>query len=565
MEMYYNYLFDISLILSLVFVFMWHKHFDVHFTLIFAFIPIANMGYMMIGNAESLEEIIMGIKVSYIGGCYLTLFIMMCVFDRCKISLKRWVRISLMLLTAIVYSTVLTVGKYPVFYKSISFEKINGINILHKEYGPMHTVFMILVGVLIVASIWAVVYTLIKKKDVSAKTIRLVFLPEMVCAFSFFLGRRITNKIDLIPLGYVFSQVVYLILADRLCLYDIDAINADSIMQAGYKGFVSFDFRKHYLGCNDTALKFMPELKDIKVDSHMRKSGFFKETALKWIEEFRNNERKSKFFYRRDDRVYLVDIDYLFDGKKKRGYCLSITDDTKNQNYIDLINRFNGKLRDEVEEKTNHLIEMHNKLIMGMAAMVESRDNSTGGHIKRTSECVRILIDEILKKDELELTEEFCKNIIKAAPMHDLGKIAVDDAILRKKGRFEPWEYEKMKLHAPEGAKIIREILKDTDDEAFRKIAINVANYHHERWDGSGYPEGLKGEDIPLEARIMAIADVYDALVSKRVYKDSMSFEEANRIIMLGMGNQFDESLKQYYISARPKLEKYYKSLEGAS
>ncbi len=145
--------------------------------------------------------------------------------------------------------------------------------------------------------------------------------------------------------------------------------------------------------------------------------------------------------------------------------------------------------------------------------------------------------------------------------MHDLGKIAVDDVILRKPGRFEPDEFEKMKKHAEEGAKIVREILKNTDDAEFRIVAENVAHYHHERWDGSGYPKGLKGEQIPIEARIMAIADVYDALVSKRIYKDSMSFEKADSIIMESMGMHFDKNLEPFYVAARPKLEAYYRSL----
>ena len=205
---------------------------------------------------------------------------------------------------------------------------------------------------------------------------------------------------------------------------------------------------------------------------------------------------------------------------------------------------------------------MHDNLILSMATMVESRDNSTGGHIRRTSIGVKLLIEEMRKDLTNELSDEFCHDIVKAAPMHDLGKIAVDDAILRKPGRFTPEEFDKMKTHAAEGARIVHEILKSTDDETFKKIAENVAHYHHERWDGSGYPDGLKGEQIPLESRIMAIADVYDALVSKRVYKEKMSFEKANAIIMEGMGTQFDKSLERYYVSARPELEKYYSSFE---
>ena len=249
------------------------------------------------------------------------------------------------------------------------------------------------------------------------------------------------------------------------------------------------------------------------------------------------------------------------DGRAKRGYQFFITDDTKDQKYINLMNKFNTSLQEQVTRKTNHIVEMHNNLIMSMATMVESRDNSTGGHIKRTSECVRILIEEIKKNNIFNLSDDFCKNIIKAAPMHDLGKITVDDAVLRKPGRFEPEEFEKMKQHAAEGARIVKEILKATDDADFRIVAENVAHYHHERWDGSGYPEGLKEEHIPLEARIMAIADVYDALVSKRVYKESMSFEKADAIIMEGMGKHFDEKLKPFYVAARPKLEAYYKRM----
>ncbi len=224
----------------------------------------------------------------------------------------------------------------------------------------------------------------------------------------------------------------------------------------------------------------------------------------------------------------------------------------------DIRAKFNDELKKEVEEKTKRIVALNDQFILGMATMVESRDNSTGGHIRRTSDVVRILTASIRSGDTLQISDDFCNNLVKAAPMHDLGKISVDDEILRKPGRFTPEEFDKMKVHAMEGAHVVHEILKDTDDTDFRVIAENVAHYHHERMDGSGYPEGLKGEEIPLEARIMAIADVYDALVSKRVYKDSYSFERADQIILEGMGTQFDHGLKVYYEAARPKLEEYY-------
>ena len=203
--------------------------------------------------------------------------------------------------------------------------------------------------------------------------------------------------------------------------------------------------------------------------------------------------------------------------------------------------------------------DMQNKLVFGMATMVEGRDNSTGGHIRRTSTIVAFIVEEMNKDLSYHLENHFASNLIKAAPMHDLGKITVDDVVLRKPGKFTPEEYAAMKTHSAEGAKIVRNILDDYGDEEFEQIAVNVAHYHHERWDGTGYPEGLKGEEIPLEARVMAIADVYDALVSKRVYKDEFSFEDANKIIIDGMGKQFDPGLEKYYLLAREKIEEYYK------
>ena len=204
-------------------------------------------------------------------------------------------------------------------------------------------------------------------------------------------------------------------------------------------------------------------------------------------------------------------------------------------------------------------VDMQEKLVLGMATMVEGRDKSTGGHIKRTSKVVELLVNEMKKDTSLNINHRFYINVIKAAPMHDLGKIAVDDVILRKPGKFTQDEYAVMKSHSEEGAIIVKDILKDGEDEYFEQIAVNVARYHHEKWNGLGYPYGLKGEDIPLEARIMAIADVYDALVSKRVYKDEFSFEEANRIIIESMGTHFDPNLEKYYLQAREKIETFYK------
>ena len=575
MEAYYEILFGLSVLLTLIYIAIWHKHFDVHISLIFAFIPIANLAYAMLAHSRDLNSALTAVKITYIGGCFLVLFITQSIFSLCHIELKRWMHAVMTVVSLGSFSLVLTVGNSPIFYKSVSFDIYKGIGILTKTYGFAHTLTYAVISFFMIISIIAMVYSLIRKKDVSTKTIILLALPATFSFIGYFSGKFLPEGIDIMPLTYVFAQVIYLIIVHRMCLYDITDLGVDSLIKKGDTGFLSFDFDDNYLGSNESAQKIFPFLRDIKVDTRPSKNEAVKNTIFKWLEEFKKSESNDHFYYETDDKIYLVTIRYLYDGKHRRGYQFFVTDDTDSRKYTKLLSNYNEQLSEEVAVKTENIAKMHSKLILSMAAMVESRDNSTGGHIRRTSDVVRVLIDEIKKDEETAdgrknikllfgldgLTDEFCKDMIQAAPMHDLGKIAVDDAVLRKPGKFNEKEYTEMKKHAAEGARIVDQILEGTDNESFHKVAVNVAHYHHERWDGSGYPEGLKGEEIPIEARIMAIADVYDALVSKRVYKDKFSFEDADRIMMESMGRHFDKRLERYYVSAKPKLEAYYKNI----
>ncbi|MGN0248088.1 MAG: HD domain-containing phosphohydrolase [Lachnospiraceae bacterium] len=214
-------------------------------------------------------------------------------------------------------------------------------------------------------------------------------------------------------------------------------------------------------------------------------------------------------------------------------------------------------LAGQLEARTMHIKQIQEMMVLGMAAMVESRDLSTGGHIKRTSMVVRIFAER-LSKEQDGLSNSFLDMVVRAASMHDLGKIAVNDRILRKQGRFTPEEYAEMKKHSAEGAKIVKQILEDIEESDFVKVAENVAHYHHEKWDGSGYPDGLLGEEIPIEARIMALADVFDALVSMRCYKEAYTYDKAFSIIEESIGTHFDPKLGKMFLKCRPELEALY-------
>ena len=564
---FYGAVLAASVLCSVIYIFLWHRHFDANLSMVFTLAPLACLGYFSMSISKSLEGALAATRLVYLGGCFLQLFVVLSILHLCQIPVSKWVRTALLTISCVLYAPVINVGYGKSFYKHTTFEIVNGAGVLTKEYGIFHTLIYVAFFSFFVVGMTAIVYSYRKKTQVPKTVLYLLTLPYVICVFTFFIIRKIIPDIEFVPLGYALAQVIYLIIAHRMNLYNVSDTVIDSMVKERAIGYVSCDFKHRFLGCNETAKEIFPELSEKRIDEVL--GG--KETERKWhhyLESFEENEEQNAFVYtlpgghEEDEKIYNVSVGYLYDGNKRRGYLITFTDDTANRKYIQLLDTYNEKLQSEVEEKTHHIVEMHDHLIMSLAIMVESRDNSTGGHIKRTSEGVRILIDAILEDGSMELSEEFCKDVIKAAPMHDLGKVAVDDAILRKPGRFTDEEFEQMKKHAAEGAKVIHEILLHTDDESFKKIAENVAHYHHERWDGSGYPEGLKGEEIPLEARIMAVADVYDALVSKRVYKEAFDFEKANRIIMEGMGSQFDPGLQRIYEKARPKLEAYYKAEE---
>ena len=193
--------------------------------------------------------------------------------------------------------------------------------------------------------------------------------------------------------------------------------------------------------------------------------------------------------------------------------------------------------------------KIQNSVISSLATVVEERDENTGGHIMRCEIYVEKLLDRMKSEGSyLQLTEEYRSYIAMAAAMHDIGKIKIPDRILNKPGRLTDEEYDIMKKHSIYGAEIIRKTMGDIEETDYITVAYNIARYHHERYDGKGYPDGLKGEDIPLEARVMALADVYDALISERVYKKAFSVEKAREIILDGSGTQFDPCLVPLFL-----------------
>ena len=222
---------------------------------------------------------------------------------------------------------------------------------------------------------------------------------------------------------------------------------------------------------------------------------------------------------------------------------------------VSLLSRFIGTM-----EK---LSVYHKEMIMGFATLVENKDGSTGGHIRRTSMYVRLLAQELKKRGFYKeiLTDEYVENMSKAAPMHDIGKIAVPDVILQKPGKLTDEEFEAIKKHASRGGEIIMETFGHLEDKEYTQMAYEVARYHHEKWNGRGYPEGLSRKEIPLCARIMAIADVFDAVSMKRCYRDAMPLDKCFDIVREGSGQDFDPIMVEVFLDIRDKVEEIHREI----
>ncbi len=215
----------------------------------------------------------------------------------------------------------------------------------------------------------------------------------------------------------------------------------------------------------------------------------------------------------------------------------------------------------DIRRLSESTLKMQDGLIVTMADMVENRDSDTGAHIQKTAAYVKIIVEGLKAKGYYaqKITPKFISDIVRSAPLHDVGKINIPDNVLNKPGKLTDEEFAVMKTHTTAGKIILEKAISTVQGENYLKEARNMAAYHHERWDGKGYPEGRHGEVIPLSARIMAVADVFDALTSPRVYKPAFPIEKALAILQEGNGTQFDPKCVEVFMDALPEVQRILK------
>ncbi|MCF0224377.1 MAG: HD domain-containing protein [Fibrobacter sp.] len=554
----------VALVLSLlnmaILIYVSPKRTSSYYTTMFYVISVQIAGHLFLSLSESEAEALLANKIAYVGAVFIPHLFFLGELTICNIKISKRLRIGLFSLSLVIFGLALTTGYSTIFYKSITLVQRNGVTDFDPEFGPAHMLFNAVLGLYLVSGICVLVYSLLKKKNVSYKNLMGLAAMGFISIGAFFVLREMGMDMLVMPAIYLMVEYVMIAIIHRIGKYDIEGTIRDTLEFQNENAYLSVTKDFNYIGCNDIALHNFPELRYFRVDTKIQENTELGHTLLKLLRKFNPQELSLVENFKYGKNYYKAILRNLHHGDKVCGYIFRIEDETKMQRYIKLLDKYNSDLANEVQMKDEYIRNIQEQMIAGMANMVESREQSASGHTRRTSNVVKILANEIKRSGAYPSMTSFFNAVIKAAPIHDLGKIAVEDAVLRKPGKFEPGEFEQMKTHSEKGATIVENLLKDVESEQLVKIAQNVAHYHHERWDGTGYPERLKGEQIPLEARIMAIADVYDALVSRRSYKEKKSHAEAFDIIVNSMGTHFDPNLKMAFINCHKELEAFYDS-----
>lgn len=495
------------------------------------------IGYLMEITASSMDTAIMGMKVAYLGKPFIALGMFFFVMAYCRVSIRKETSALLIIMHIVMSLAVFTCDEHQLFFKSISYIKEGNFSHLVCEPGPLYLCYLLLIGCGTTVCVWCSVGEWIKSKTRVEKR-QAVYILLMVITIAAGMGvymSGITDGYDTTQIAYLINVVLLAVSVFRYRLFEVLTLAKEKALNDYQDGLIVVDNRDMVIYSNSLAKEIYPALAT--------------EDYKEVLEEISDHaSTQGNLFYKK--KVFTIQKQPIMQEGIAYGRTYKIIDVTDSYNYA-------TRLQSDVEQKTRQIKNMQSSVIESFANMIEARDGITGQHIKHTSAYVRILINGLKETGTYKeiLTDEYIATVIDVAPLHDVGKIAIMDQVLKKNDKLTDEEFDAIKTHPKVGSQIIEEILRGMESEEYIKIAKEVALYHHEKWNGTGYPVGLRGSKIPLCARIMAVADVYDALRSKRTYKESFSKEKSRQIIEEGAGIHFDPVIVQVFLDNINEIE----------
>jgi len=532
-----------------------HRKISSYFVLLFGSQLIINLGY--IENPVTI----------YLGACFFWFFLLMCFSEICHFSVNLIVQFICAGLCSVSFLLALLLGiDSPVF--RISYYAIAALSVI--------------------ADLYIILTSFHRSRQVSYITSRSLLIALILSLAAIISAKVLHVEMPLLLATISASQIVLLCVLERIRRNDVETVAGwlQPGENIGYVVIREIDGKQYYINSNKQACSWFPELKTLWIERELGSNTKIKAPILKKLRtNMKDNCPESQKTVNAGDSRLTIEV---IEVQEKKGilYLFCLRDETerlkaeeelqqqedkvadlkaKAEDYEKKIQDYKKEIRELKEEKDeasriNALIEAD--IITGLGNVIENRDGNTGGHVERTSEVMNIFLRQLRDNNMLAgYKVRDIKRIERAAPLHDLGKIAIPDGILNKNGKPDEDEWKVIKTHPEKGVAMVKILLKHISDKDLKRVASNMVLYHHEKWDGSGYPTHLSKKSIPLEARIMAIVDVFDALVSKRSYKEAMEYEKAFGIIKDGAGTHFDPTLVAEFLECRKKIEEYYNTI----
>ncbi len=564
---FFGVLLGISVLILLYMIGKNYENVGAQYWSILVMTPMILAGYWFKTQVTTVEGAMLSFSMLYLDSTVLLVLVVFIVMHFLRFRIRPWMKVAAYGVAFAHLGMIWLCFKNNLYYENITLRITDFGTVTKMVSGPLKVVHWIFLTIILGVLISLLIAAFLRKGTYSRRSLWMCTFMLSAGLVIYVVETIVDVDFSLLPVLYVAADLMIANNYDHSHMHDITSMISQEKAEDNLKGYAAVDTERRFLSCNEAMYGFFPELKkqivDAALDENGRPAAIFnnlidqvEKTGGEKTRRFRNGEMNCE--------CEVTEFS-LKKGGRTQGYLFTVRDVTVEQKNLERLSEYNESMERDVAEKTANIRSIQRQVVLGLANMVENRDNNTGGHVKRTSDVIGFVVDAVRRQNVYYIDETLAQDIVRAAPMHDLGKISIENSILQKAGKLTDEEYAIMKTHSQKSGEIVQIILKDVEEEHFVHTAYNVARYHHERWDGRGYPEGLVGEMIPLEARIMAIADVYDALVSKRCYKPPMSFEKAAEIMLEGMGTQFDPKMYSVFVDCRAQLENYYRETGQAA
>lgn len=523
------------------------------------------VGYTMEIQAGKQQVAIQATKISYYGKPFVVFFMYMFIMEYCNIVVPKLRRNIFFGICILICGLVSTNEYHHLYYSSVSYTQEGLFPHLILKHGVLYNLYTAFIVYYFAMILWVAVRKLRQTRSpIIRKQILMILgmvLLSMLSLVLFLLN--VTNGYDTTALAYLVAAFIFERLMRKYRLFDTLTLAQEEAVNHMANGLIVMGAAGEVLYSNEEADRILDcleqeqgkrELEDLKELAAKQEYLFLDKCASE------NGKHHSK-----EKCVYELSLHDISKGETNYGQTLTMAEITDRYYYTERLQR-------DLRRKTREVVRIQRDIIGSFAAMIEARDGITGLHIKNTGNLVRVLVNVMAVDKHYRdiITPEYADMVAAAARLHDIGKIAIPDRILQKEGKLTEEEFAIMKTHPQEGAKILKHTLKDLENDAYCEIAYDMAMYHHEKYNGAGYPEGIKGEQIPLSARIMAVADVYDALRSKRHYKEGFSKEKAIAIMEESKGTHFDPYIDELFLKHIDEMEAvldtgYHKQKESSA